>query len=563
MLQELKLYLDREGFSEFSNIDNRILNPLVLGQYKIDLRLSLFPVERMLDILTFLPDEELKTGFMLNDEEDQTFFFMNVSSAVSWAADLYSFKHSGAINQRFFPLAKSTSSGDLFGINMQVSQFTSDAEDVWCVLKEDETLEPVELSPPSEVGLEAMRGTVREHTIRGVFNDATENCRFDKQWLSGVLNFIHRYRLRSEEHIAFLGGNSIGTHKLLWTKLDEIKWWELLEVDDFTEVRKAYHKVAAKQKDFAVAGNVTNVSFPYVCHRIYNEESLTDNEKEKGVLAVMSLMHYQFLSSLFRSSRFKYGASDAVSQGAFASLTRKSLLKQHGSWEKLVQARSIQIASPDSKHYSQFLSFSNDDKVIYIVTDTQTAIRRVVNRLTSAYMDTHAADSRIMTASSTFTDGEGNMVFKDVIGRADKFTQKALDLSIDPHALIHARTLSQSIRIVPSSDERYLREALLVLVERRRGNKQDAEQLIRELSIFIEDYLRSAPENERTIVHIIMHVVNMMRSSQVTNDHALVLKDLASDITNRALKRSPATVQASCRIALVTYLTVRVLTYNE
>lgn len=526
-----------------------------------------FPAKRMAKWLDIMPREPVTIFFNVDLSYTAQVEVMPLDELLEALSDLHTDDMNTVKTDRFWPIGRNTNNDYLLGIQVACTSYESDTADkaVWRHDNLDDPINNIFLHKQDLVGdvtMEAMVGSLDERNIRGVFNHFTSNCRFDKQWLRSIVTFVRQYRLRSEEHISFLGGNSIGVHKLLWTKADEAHWWDLLEIEDFSDVKKAFQNLPSVNKDFAVTGNVTNMSFPYVVHRILNGSEFSDREREEGIMAAMCLMHYQFLSSLFRSPRFKYGADEAVSNAAFNSLTNKSLLKRCGSWQGLIEVRTHQLVDETSKHRKAFEECYDDKALLYIIMDTQTSIRKVVNRLTSAYYSAHEADQRMMTVAATFTDSEGEEVLREIESRADQLTMNTLAMTMDPYATIDNSVIAQTIKLVPTADARYLKESLLELVRLRRKRDPNAEAMIRELIMFIMEQQRLASAEERTFVHAVIKIANMMRSSQATDQYALSIKDKAGDIVATVLGRRPANVQSACRIALVVYLALRLLTYR-
>ena len=415
--------------------------------------------------------------------------------------------------------------------------------------------------PTDSPAMEA-RGESTYVNIKAVYDEYCKSVTFDRRWGKLTLTTIRAFEGRDEEHINFLGGNLVGVYRLHWRADDATEWYERLRIDDVRSLKQDFHDLPTINPDFHVVGNPINASFLYAVHRVLTSD-LPERERTEVAVAILAHMHYQFLSSLLYH-QFPYRAQEAIALALYDSLSRKSMLKQYHTWGNLVRARSEDIISKGSIHYQTLIDFSDDEKIIYAISDIQSRIREVVKKLKSEYMRLRDQDARVMSQGSTLVTREGETVLREFENKAAGLQRALKDIILDPHDLIRNEVLESTLKMVTTADERYLRTALLYLSDAMGGKERaSVEALVDALVIFIQGYLRRAPSSERTLIHVVMKVRNLMRSSQLAASDAIALRSLTADLIEKALEKRNATVQASTRIAVLVYLTIRLLTLNH
>lgn len=434
----------------------------------------------------------------------------------------------------------------------------------WCLSISTEPPTTTDVTPiePTDTPAMEARGEGGYPNIKAVYDDHCQSVSFDRRWAKRVVGTIRAFEGRDEEHINFLGGNLVGVYRLHWRADDVNDWYDLLRIDDIRSLKNDFHDLSTINPDFHVVGNPINASFLYAVHRVMTGE-LPEREREEVAIAILAHMHYQFLSSLLYH-QFPYRAQEAIALALYDSLSRKSMLKQYHTWGNLVRARAEDIIRKDSIHYQTLIEFSDDEKIIYAISDIQSRIREVVKKLKSEYMRLRDQDARVMSQGSTLVTREGETVLREFENKAAGLQRALKDIILDPHDLIRSEVLESTLKMVTTADERYLRTALSFISEAMRNNKRTSvETLVDDLVIFIQGYLRRAPSNERTIIHVVMKVRNLMRSSQLAAPDAIALRSLTADLIEQALPKRNVTIQASTRIALLVYLTIRLLTINH
>lgn len=415
------------------------------------------------------------------------------------------------------------------------------------------------------VGLEAAGDPVIFKNIKAVYD---EHCdiTMDRKWLKTLLMFNAGYEMRTDDHINFLGGNLVGVYRLHWKAEDTNQW--LLDVAGITNrsgLKQDYHNLESIDPSFMVIGNPINASFVYLAHRVM-VSSLSAGEKERALEAIFSTMHYHFISSLMYH-QFPFRAQESIALSLYENLSRKSLLKQHQNWGNLIKARAADIVATNGIHYNTIKSFTDDAKITYVISDVQSRIREVIKRLKDEYLKLKDEDARVISQSALVNDSESDVkILREYVSRNSALVKQMTDIAKDPLDLIREAVMENTLNLVPTTSERHLTDVLETLsstLSKRNRHQEKAEELVKRLVLFILNYIANNNDRENNTVYLVVKVRNLMRSSQLTNEDALAVRNLTSEIVELAMGKRSQAAQASARIGTLVYLTLRLLTLDH
>ena len=399
--------------------------------------------------------------------------------------------------------------------------------------------------------------------IKAVFDHHFRHLKIDREFVKRLLGYVHQYSTKNEEHINFLGSNLLGVYKLQYTRTDSQNWIEdILEVEDWEQLEEDFHDLPTVHKEFNVAGSVLNMTFVYLSHRIM-ASALLPKDKERAAVAVISMLHYKFLGSLF-SNIFRLGrAQESVALALYESLSRKSLLKRHQTWGRLVEARSEDVIGSDSIHNKTLTTGRDDKAMLYIVTDLQSRIRELILNLVGKYKELRDEDSRVL-AEGRFLSVDGERVLRDADTDIAMLRREIPEVVRDYNDFLREELLNATNQLAPTSSERHTRQVLEYISEHSddtRGVK--VAEMVEQLIQYIDDHRRTTSRDEGTAAAMIVKLRNMFRSSQLTNPQVVVIRDTMTEIVDKVLKGKPPALKAATRIAALVYLSLRILTFNH
>lgn len=237
------------------------------------------------------------------------------------------------------------------------------------------------------------------------------------------------------QHWNALNTPLLGVTKIVFTDSDQKMFFDIFHINR-EEFKEAYHKSKAvfyvKYKDESdsvgkeqlkkVGSDPFNGFVTYLCHCI-SISQLPETLKINGISNVISLMQYKFFTSVI-SNAFQYPANEDVMQYTIEHLSALFTIRQPetSTWYLLMKEKALEIYKPKAIHYDTIRKYDDDDKIVYIITDIQTKIRKFLINVIRVYHTNHQENKKIITTSAVSTiDGNKviqsiNSSFQNVIG---------------------------------------------------------------------------------------------------------------------------------------------------
>jgi len=397
-----------------------------------------------------------------------------------------------------------------------------------------------------------------KETIKSVFADIGKDIKFDKRLLKEISKYVNGFITKNEDSIHFFGDTLIGVYPVKFVKEDRDSWFDdVLELDDLT-LKRDLHSLPSIDPKFVVSSDVTNLTYIWLVHGIYNSKHLSVKEKEYGMRDVISMMHFKFISSLM-SHYFKYPADKSVAMATYASLSRKFSLKVHGSWAALVRARTVDILSTGSIHFNTFTKMTDDDAVLYMVTDIQSRIREVIKKMMEVFYAVRDTEARIV-ATSGVINIEGESIVKDRSNDYIRFRKNTHSIITDRKSWIKSELLDVITTAIHTLPEKHLLEALEYMSDnyKVRGDKVIDELLDRTI-VHSFGWINSNKIEITDIGLILSKLKTTYMSSRSIEPDLVAIRDLADEIVKHSVSSKNTAVHASVRTGLLLYVVLRTL----
>jgi len=396
--------------------------------------------------------------------------------------------------------------------------------------------------------------------IKAVMDKHLGDKTIDKRLVKRILHVVSEFETRSEAHIAFLGTNLLGQYRTTYIGEDAATWMDtVLDVDDCNAFESDYHNLPTVNKEFFVTGSVLNMSFVYMAYRIGTSDLPNKIKTEAGV-AIFKMLHYKYISSLmYRNFRFK--TQEDIALALYEGLSYKNLLKRYGSFGALITARAEDVISSKSVHQRTLMTMRDDKACLYVLSDTQTRIRSVVNLLRDEYLRLRDLDTRISGRGLYITTEEGKEL-KDVIVNADMM-RSTMDLSlVEASDFIRSEVLDYTLRIVPSATADNVQTVLQYYVDMHKRDKRIIDT-IETMVVYLTTVGKSRDLAGMNTPDIIAKVRSMCRSSQLKNPHIKHIKKKVTDIVDDVLDDATSKIKAGTVIGVIIYIAIRTIAYKH
>lgn len=194
------------------------------------------------------------------------------------------------------------------------------------------------------------------------------------------------------EHPQALNTPLLGVFPIYFTTTDVELFFTIFNVDE-NEVKRIVAESGLTKENWNVSNDPYNQMVIYIAHRILTSK-LNDKYKDLGLLTLFKLLHYKFFTSLIYNS-YKFGADKATMEYVVSNLSNKFDIIRYGTWKKVIEARSRDIYAEGSIHYETLLNYSDDEDIIYVLSDTQSRIRQKIVLINQQYYDAKERNNEI------------------------------------------------------------------------------------------------------------------------------------------------------------------------
>ncbi len=396
-------------------------------------------------------------------------------------------------------------------------------------------------------------------SIKSIMDQHGSNVKITPAFLKRVHQYRVHFANKNEDHARFFGGNLYGVYPVRFLTSDRLEWTdEIMQLDEYA-VRQDIVKLPDIKEQWVRVTDTMNVSCMWLLHKIHNDNSLSHVVKEQAMVDVLLVFQYKLLTSLM-THYFKYPTDEATALALYASLSKKFALKQYGTWQRMLEARCMDIIDKSSIHYRTIERFDDDVAIVNMITDIQGRLRAVMKKLYLVFIRIRETNARILSTSGT-VEVEGKMVVKDMARNMTKYKRYLNDVMLDRNRFIKNELVVVIGSAMHTLPEKLLSETLeyiTVTAGTAQGKVIDQladETLLHAFNFLIKD--RAAFERSNDITALITKLRAIYMSSRSTDPSLMLMRELSEKIVLKAVKtRNPSTV-ASIRTGLCLYLVLR------
>lgn len=398
-------------------------------------------------------------------------------------------------------------------------------------------------------------------TIKDTFKQQLSYLEIDSKLVKRLAHFKHSFINRNEDHIKFFGGNLLGVEVVRYLQADRDTWFgEVLDIDD-DALTEALYSLEAINEEYKRTSDVVNLTSAWLLHAIYNSNKLTVREKEQAMVDVAYMLQVKFITSIF-AHYFKYPADRELAQAVYESLSKKYAIKQHGSWNALFLARSQDIIARNGIHHKTIKDFTDDDAILYLITDVQGRIREVVKKMYAVMIELKDGKQRISSTSSTVAiDGEN--ILKDRQRSISNYTRYIHSVIVDRETFIRGEVLSVINDAMHTMPPKLLVEVLeFCSANYGKVKHENIGLLCDETLLHAFEFMSQnrALVRNSNLPSLVSRLRNLYMASKMNDPTLLKMKKLADEIVIKSATTKSSSVQASLRTGLQLYIVLRTFT---
>lgn len=399
--------------------------------------------------------------------------------------------------------------------------------------------------------------------LLGIFKARLKHLKFDDRFAKHVMNFSTGFISKNANHTEFFGSTLIGTPKIAYVEREDGRQWfeDVLDVDE-EELKIALHSAEAIDPSHSVGSNTFNLSTIYLLHGFLTSKNVSERRRSEVLIQILVLLQAKFLTSLVNNF-LEHEVNKDIAIAAYASLSKRFILKQMGSWIAYFRYRAEDVLSDSSIHIGTLKTFKDDEKITYVLSDVQSRLRATTNLLMDAFTSAHAADTRIQSSSSISNfDGEeslgakvdNNRTYADEIASAarsrdDFIIDDVRDVILALMPTLPPKSFDECVEFIPDNYGNRKAEFIDELLEK---NVVHALGFIRENKLKLTD-----------LRNVLIKLRSMYMAPKAADEYLLRSRELASEVVSKSVTTTNKATLASARVALMLYITLRALVYSK
>lgn len=406
-------------------------------------------------------------------------------------------------------------------------------------------------------------------SLRNALIENGFEVRISKPMIDQLVRVCTMFEVRGH-HAEALNSASVGVYPAHFLQSDADSIFDVFGIDriEFDRTIKQYPGIP---KEFKVASDSFNILIVWLTHLVI-KSNLPENIKKIGRITLFKMMHYKFYTSVVNHN-FPHGASAEVMQYVVDNLNAKFDIKNPDTptWKLVIEKKSDELTSRSSIHYRTFETFVPDNKVTYVITDTQTRIRStLINTVIQPYYKAKELNNKIGTYTN-IQEINGERFIRDIAAIYDSMINGICNQASNVNKFINNEYVKVVVAVSTNITDSMLRQLLVAfsnmsVVQQAKGKTEETtmdgkdEVLIGYRAIIsniVQKSYRDCIANKVDIsspLHIFEHVKNIYRSSRIVDPDILLVKRSVERFVNDSKVTSRDATRASLKISFIIYI---------
>ena len=398
-------------------------------------------------------------------------------------------------------------------------------------------------------------------SIKSIFESYGSHLTFDQRLADKINIYCKSFINKNDDHIQFFGSNLTGVYPVRMTTTDELDWTlDILGLDNI-EIKKLVKDLPHINENWVRGTDVFTLSGFWVVYRLM-ASNLPIKVKEKAIHSAVLNVHFKYISSIM-AHYFRFDVDKAIAQAVYDRLSLKFRLKTEGSWLGLLEHRAKDLMSPKSIHLQTLMSYSPDDAIQYLITDTQGRMRDVVKNLWAVLAEVRLEDKR--TTTKGMIDLDGDLAVRDVTAQLTPYKDYINTVITEPASFLKSEIVSIVCDAMPKMPPEHFKSALQVICVLRGKNNKELNKLVDLTMVHVFDQFakdRTLQKSTKDLAVLVAHMRALYTAPRSKGD-VITLRKGFEDIINKYLKLNSPVWTAAIRTGILLYIVIRAFTKNK
>lgn len=400
-------------------------------------------------------------------------------------------------------------------------------------------------------------------TIKATFDEIFKDIKFDKALIDRLYRFQVWFVNLNQEHLRFFGSNLIGVHTVRWRVTEDTNRFYRdifgLETQDVSE--KTAMITTIEQK-FATISDPVNLTIMYVIHRFLSEVKLNEKDRHRGAYDAALIFFYRALA--IRQSEYfkKFPADPKIAEAAYAKLSRKFLIRQLGTWGRVVEYRAEALiaqrpSDEQQLHYNTLLTFSNDEKIANAIADSANRIRDLYKNYMVTFYEAIEEGESIHISSSTIVDMEGIEKIRDKIKHVDNSIALVNRLIGDQPSFVRQDLINVISDINTNTSKRMI-EKVLIWISAESSQPANFKLIDRFVKMIVVHTFHMLQESGLTkmsdLPYLLVTLKNLYLSTRSTDKDLEEIREMGGKIVTKSTEKVNKSLALATRTSVILYI---------
>lgn len=427
-----------------------------------------------------------------------------------------------------------------------------------------------------DINQHALEAYGSPQSLRAAFIDAGFEIKVTPMMINQLVRICNLFEIRGK-HAEALNSALVGVTPCHFLQTDADSIFEVFGINrvEFDAVIKKYPGIP---KEFKVASDAFNIFIIWMVHLVF-KAPLTETMKTLARVTLFKMMHYKFYTSVV-THNFPHGANADVMQYVVDNLNAKFDIKNPATptWKAVIEKKSEELTSKFSIHYRTLETFTPDNRVTYVITDTQTRIRStLINTVIQPYYKAKELNNKIGSYTN-MQEIDGERFLRDITSIYDSMIVGICNQVVNINKFIDNEYVRVVVAVSTNISDSMLRQLLIAFSNTATMQlaKQQADDIThdgkskiivgyRELvTNIIQKSYRDCINNKVNVsspLYVFEHVKNIYRSSRIIDEDILLVKRSVDYFVTNSKISSRESTQASLKIAFIIYILMLSFSY--
>lgn len=399
------------------------------------------------------------------------------------------------------------------------------------------------------------------YTLKEAFDDIFDGIKFDEALAKSLYKFRVNYMSANKDHMEFFGGNLLGVNIVRFKDSDVNNFFALFDLE-YKEVVDQVRRVTTIDHSFKVGSDVFNLTVIYVIHRFLNSP-VNQNTRQKACYDTAMIFFCRCCAALI-CANFTYPADPKVAQLAYANLSQKYLIKRLGSWNKVLDYRTLALLDKKESPHTRTLQFFDEDpKIQYVISDSQGRIREMFKGYYSEFMIVHQQGDSLTIQKSFVTGAEGEDVLREKTMGPENYIYFIREIIPDRDTFIRGDILQIVSRNNSNTSLRAVTSTLEWLVDGSMDPKRhkQVDDFVCRVLVLMAHFMQYNIEanRHRDLAYVLSTLKNLFLSTRSVDPDLIKVREMGEKIVTEAQGKMSTSLMMATRTAVIIYICARAL----